>query len=78
MGEFNSHNHYIATMGGKSFRRIGIALKVNKSPVQPQKWPNDLFVSKEAEENWLYEDLQQILELTPKKMSFSSLGIRMQ
>ena len=34
--------------------------------------------TKEAEENLFYEDLQHILELTPKKMSFSSLGIRMQ
>ena len=27
---------------------------------------------KEAKVEWLYEDLQDLLELTPKKMSFSS------
>ena len=27
--------------------------------------------AKEAEVEWFYEDLQDILELTPKKMSFS-------
>ena len=33
--------------------------------------------AKEAEVNWFYEDLQHLLELTPKKMSFSSVGIKM-
>ena len=28
--------------------------------------------AKEAEVEWFYEDLQNLLELTPKKMSFSS------
>ena len=28
--------------------------------------------AKEAEVDWFYEDLQDLLELTPKKMSFSS------
>ena len=28
--------------------------------------------AKEAEVKWLYEDLQDLLELTPKKVSFSS------
>ena len=27
--------------------------------------------AEEAEVEWLYEDLQDLLELTPKKMSFS-------
>ena len=27
--------------------------------------------AKETEVEWLYEDLQDLLELTPKKMSFS-------
>ena len=27
--------------------------------------------TKEAEVEWFYEDLQDLLELTPKKMSFS-------
>ena len=28
-------------------------------------------VAEEAEVEWFYEDLQDLLELTPKKMSFS-------
>ena len=34
--------------------------------------------AKEAEVKCFYEDLQDLLELTPKKMSFSSYGIGMQ
>ena len=34
--------------------------------------------AEEAEVDWFYEDLQDLLELTPKKMSFSSQGIEMQ
>ena len=34
--------------------------------------------AEEGEVQWFYEDLQDLLELTPKKMSFSSLGTRMQ
>ena len=34
--------------------------------------------AEEAEVEWFYEDLQDLLELTPKKMSFSLQGTRMQ
>ena len=34
--------------------------------------------AEEAEVQWFYEDLQDPLELTPKKMSFSLEGTRMQ
>ena len=34
--------------------------------------------AKEAEVEWFYEDLQDLLELTPKKMSFSLYGTGMQ
>ena len=34
--------------------------------------------AEEAEVEWFYEDLQDCLELTPKKMSFSSYGTGMQ
>ena len=34
--------------------------------------------AEEAEVEWLYEDLQDLLERTPKKMSFSSQGTGMQ
>ena len=34
--------------------------------------------AEEAEVEWFFEDLQDLLELTPKKMSFTSLGPGMQ
>ena len=34
--------------------------------------------AEEVEVEWFYEDLQDLLELTPKKMSFSLLGTGMQ
>ena len=34
--------------------------------------------AKEAEVEWFYEDLQDLLKLTPKNMSFSSEGFGMQ
>ena len=34
--------------------------------------------AKEAEVEWFYEDLQDLLELTQKKMSFSLKGTGMQ
>ena len=33
--------------------------------------------AEEAEVEWFYEDLQDLLELTPKKMSFSLQGTGM-
>ena len=34
--------------------------------------------AEETEVEWFYEDLQDLLELTPPKMSFSLQGTRMQ
>ena len=34
--------------------------------------------AEEAEVEWFYKDLKDFLEITPKKMSFSSQGIGMQ
>ena len=34
--------------------------------------------AEEAEVEWFYDDLQELLELTPKNMSFSSQWIGMQ
>ena len=34
--------------------------------------------AEEAEGEWFYEDLQDLIELTPKKMSFSLKGTGMQ
>ena len=35
-------------------------------------------IAEEAEVEWFYEDLQDLLELTQKDMSFSSKGTEMQ
>ena len=47
MGEFNSDNHYIYYCGQESFRRNGVAIRVNKSLkcstwMQSQKRQDDL------------------------------------
>ena len=34
--------------------------------------------AEDADVEWFYEDLQDLLELTPKEMSFSSYGTEMQ
>ena len=34
--------------------------------------------AEEAEVEWFYEDLQDLLEITPQKMSFSLKGVGMQ
>ena len=34
--------------------------------------------AEEAEVEWFYEDVQDLLEITPKKKSFSSQGTKMQ
>ena len=90
MGKYNSDDHYIYYHGQESFRRNGVALKVNKrvrNAVLGCNLRNDRMISvryqgkpftiteiqvsapttnaKEAE--WFYEDLQNLLELTPKK-----------
>ena len=94
MGEFNSDNHYIYYCGQESFRRTGVAIKVNKrvqNAVLGCNLKNDrmIFVhfqgkpfnitviqayglvgtnnTEEAEVEWFYEDLQDLLELTPQK-----------
>ena len=84
------------TVGKKSFRGNGVALRVNKSVWNAvlgcnlknedclgsfQGKPFKITViqvyapttdAEEAEADQFYEDLQDLLELTPKKMSFSS------
>ena len=84
MSEFNSNDHYIYYHGQEYHRRNRIALIINKrvrNTVFGCKLKNDRMISvhfqatntKEAEVEWFYEDLQDLLELTPKKdMSFSS------
>ena len=91
LGEFNSEDHYVYYCGQESFRRNGIAIKVNKrvqNAVLGCNLKNDRMISvrfqgkpfnitviqvytpnsnaEEAEVEWFYEDLQDLLELTPK------------
>jgi len=86
MGEFNSDDHCIYYCGQESLRRNGVALIINKgvqNTVLGCNLKNNRMISviqayspttdvREAEIDQLYEDLQDPLELTPKKMAFSS------
>jgi len=74
--------HYIFYHGQESLWRNGVAHKSPKCStwVQSQKWQNDhsnqvyapTTNAEEPEVEQLFDDLQDLLELTPKKMSFSS------
>ena len=86
MGEFNSDDHCIYYCGQESLRRNGVALIINKgvqNTVLGCNLKNNRMISviqayspttdvREAEIDQFYEDLQDPLELTPKKMAFSS------
>ena len=86
MGEFNSGNHYIYCCWQESLRRNGVAIMVNKNDrmisVRFQGKPFNITViqvytltanAKEAEVEQFNEDLQYLLELTPKNdVPFSS------
>ena len=106
IGEFNSDDHYIYYCGQESYRRIGVALIINRrvqNAVLGCNLKNDRMIwvhfqgkpfkitviqvyvpitnAKEAEVDEFYEDqedLKDLLELTPKKMFYSSLEIGMQ
>ena len=82
MGEFNSDDHYIYYCGQEFLRRNGVAvlggnLKNNRMiSVRFQGKPFNITViqvyapnsnAEEAQVEWFYEDLQDLLELTPKK-----------
>ena len=78
--EFNSDDHYIYYWGQESLRINGVALIANKRvcSVHFQGKPFSITViqvyaptSNAEEAERFYEDLQDLLELTPKKMSFS-------
>ena len=84
MGEFNSDDHYIYYCGQESFKRnavLGCNLKHDRMiSVRFQGKSFSITViqvyaptsnAEEAEIEWFYEDLQDLLKLTPKKMSFS-------
>ena len=86
MGEFNSEDHCSYYCGQESLRRNGVALIINKgvqNTVLGCNLKNSRMISviqayspttdvREAEIDQFYEDLQDPLELTPKKMAFSS------
>ena len=65
MGESNSDDHYIYYCGQESLRRNGVAIMVNKR-VQIQAYA-PTSNAEETEVEQFYEDLQDLLELTPKK-----------
>ena len=82
MGEFNSDNHYIYYCRQESLRRNGVAFRVNNLKndrmisVHFQGKPFSITEiqvhaptsnAEEAEVERFYEDLQDLLELTPKK-----------
>ena len=78
MGEFNSEDHYVYYCGQKSQRRNGVAFMVNKrvrNAILGCKPFNITVIqayaptsnSEEAVVEWFYEDLEDLLELTPKK-----------
>ena len=83
MGELNSVDHYIYYYGQESLRRNGVSVMVNKRvrndrmiSVHFQGKPFNITViqvyaptsnAEEAEVEWFYLDLQDLLELTPPK-----------
>ena len=80
MGEFNSDDHYIYYCGQESLRGNGVAIMVNKrvrNAVLGCNLKNDRITviqvyaptrsAEEAEVEWFYEYLQDLLELIPKK-----------
>ena len=92
IGEFNSDDHYIYCCGQESYRRIGVALIINKrvqNAVLGCNFRNDRMIwvhfqgkpfnimviqvyapttdAKEAEVDQFFEELEDLLELTPKK-----------
>ena len=65
MGEFNTDDHYIYYCGQESLRRNGVATMVNKRvQIQPYAPTSN---AEETEVERFYEDLQDLLELTPQK-----------
>ena len=63
MGEFNSDDRYIYYCGQESLRRNGVPIMVNERVLGTISKMTELFLFVE----WFYEDLQDLLELTPKK-----------
>ena len=70
MGDSNSDDHYIYCCGQESLKRNGVALIVNRriqNAVLGCTVKNDRMISVPFQVDWLYEDLQHLIELTPKK-----------
>ena len=66
MGKFNSDNLYIYYCGQEYLRRNGVALKVQVYAPTSN--------AEEAEAEQFYEDLQDLLELTPIKDALFTTG----
>ena len=70
MGKFNSDDHYIYYCGQESLRN-GVAIMVNKRVQNAVLGCNlknaPTSNAEEAEVEWFYEDLQDLLQLTPQK-----------
>ena len=64
MGEFNSDGYCLYYCGQESLRRNGVPLVVNKRVFAATT------TAEEAEVAWYFEDLQDFVELTPKKDVF--------
>ena len=93
MGKFNSDDHYIYYCRQVSLRRNGVAFRVNNlkndrmisvhfqgkpfSITEIQVHAPTSNVEEVAAE-WFYKELQDLLELTLKKMSLSAEGTGMQ
>ena len=89
-GQDSFRRNGVAIMVNKRVRNavLGCNLKNNRMiPVHFQGKPFNITViqvyaptsnAEEAEVEWFYEDLQDLLELTTKKMSFSLYGTGMQ
>ena len=100
MGKFNSDDHYIYYCGQESFRRKGVALRINKrvwNAVLGCNLKNDRMISvhfqgepfhvtvilvyapttnaKKAEVEQFCDDLQDLLELTPRKDALFIIGL---
>ena len=83
MGEFNSDDHYIYYCGQESLTRYGVAITVNKriqnvalgcNLCLQGKQFNITSNAEEAEVERFYEDLKELLELTPPKYVLFIIG----
>ena len=69
---YNSDDYYIHCCGQESLRRNGVAIKGKPFNITSLMQVYDpISNAEEAEVEWFYEDVQDLLELTLKKDVFS-------